>query len=128
MPVKIEYLDDNGILIKGEGVVTGNDLIEANDKVYESTEKIQHISYQLCDFTNVSDVDVSTPDIEITAKQDARASVINPNMLFAVVGDKDVVHVLSDMLEALSYPAEIMYFRKLEEAKQWIRENLQKGE
>ena len=51
MPVSIEYLEDNGILIKGLGVVTGNDLIEANDTVYTSTEKIQHISYQLCDFT-----------------------------------------------------------------------------
>ena len=126
MPVSIECLEDNGILIKGEGLVTGNDLIKANDTLYASTQKIQQISYQLCDFTNVSDVDVSTPDIEITASQDAWASVINPNMLFAVVGSKNVVHVLSGMLEALSYPAEIMYFRTLGEAEQWIRENLKK--
>ena len=126
MPVSIECFEDHGIIIKGEGVVTGNDLIEANDLLYSTPEKIQQLSYQICDFSNVSEVDVSTPDIETTAGQDARASKINPNMLFAVVGDKDIVHILSDMLEALSYPAEIQFFKTLHEAKAWIQANLQK--
>ena len=78
MPLTYEYLKNGGILIKGEDVITANEIKEVNDKIYNSTENILKIKYQLWDFTNVSKTLVSNADIEVFASQDAAAAKINP--------------------------------------------------
>jgi hypothetical protein len=128
MPMSVAYTGDGGILAIGDGVVTGSDIKQVNDMIYESLEKIRKIVYQVCDFTNVSGVSVSTFEIEQLAIQDKKASEINPNMFVAIVGKEDYLYGLSRMWEALSYdsPLETMVFRKMEDAQQWIEEKLQK--
>ena len=128
MPMSITYIGDGGIISRGEGVVTGSEINEVNDIIYESPDKIKKIIYQICDLTNVSDLDISTSELEVFSIQDKKASKINPNMVIAVVGEKDITFGLARMWEAFSYdsPFETMVFRKMEDAQQWIWEKLYK--
>jgi len=128
MPMSIDYIGDGGIIARGEGVVTGSEIKEVNDIIYESPEKIKKIVYQICDLTNVSDISGSNFEIEELAIQDKKASEVNPNMFIAIVGEEDLVYGLSRMWEAFAHdsPFETMVFRKMEDAQQWIREKLQK--
>jgi hypothetical protein len=127
MPINIAYMEDGGIMATGEGVVTGSEIKEVNNTIYESPEKIQKIAYQLCDFSNISGASASTFEIEQIASQDKKASEINPNMLVAIVVGEDLSYGLSRMWESFSYGStlETMVFRKVEDAQQWIREELQ---
>jgi hypothetical protein len=128
MPMSIDYMKDGGIISRGEGLITGSEIKELNDIIYESPEKIKKIKYQICDLTNASDFSTSESELRAISAKDTKASKINPNMLIAVVGKKDVIFGLARMWEAFSYdsPFETMVFRKMEDAQQWIREKLHK--
>ena len=128
MPMSIAYTEDGGIISRGEGVITGNEIKETNDIIYESPDKIKKIKYQICDLTNASDYSTSESELRAISNQDKKASEINPKMFIAVVGEKDVIFGLARMWEAFSYdsPFETMVFRKIEDAQQWIREKLHK--
>ncbi len=128
MPMSFAYLGDGGILIKGEGVVTASDVKGGNDIIYESPEKIKEILYQICDFSNISDVKISGFEIRELAIQDKKAAEINPNMLIALVTGMDFTFGLSRMWEAFSCdsPFESKVFRNMDDAEQWIREKLRK--
>jgi len=89
MPIIITHQGDGGVVLTGENIVTGNDLIRSNDEIYKTDQLIKEISYQLCDFTEVKEFDVSTQELREVALQDKMASEINPNMIIAVVGERD---------------------------------------
>ncbi|MDY6951895.1 MAG: hypothetical protein SWE60_10300 [Thermodesulfobacteriota bacterium] len=128
MPLRIIYTEDGGIIAKGEGIVTGSDIKEINNIIYASPKHIEEIAYQVGDFTDVTDVFISSSEIEELAIEDKEASAVNPNMLIALVGRKDLIYGLSRMWEAFTddSPFETMVFRKMEDAQQWIKEKLQK--
>ena len=128
MPMSTDYIGDGGIISRGEGVVTGSEIKEVNDIIYESPEKIKNIVYQICDLTNVSNISLSNSEIEEIAEQDSKAFQINPNMFIAIVADDDLIYGLSRMWEALAYdyPFESTVFRTMDDAQQWIREKLVK--
>lgn len=128
MPLAYEDMKDCGILVKGEGVVTGNEIKEINRKLYDSTEKLLKTRYQLWDLTNVSEVVVSNTDIEIFARQDAAAAKINPNMAIAVVANSDLLYGLSRMWEGHSYssPFKSMVCRDIADAERWIDKTIGK--
>ncbi len=128
MPVSYTRTEDGGIMVKAKGTITGADLKEFNDRLYASPGDIQKLAYQICDLTNVTEVQASSTDVEDLLLQDTIASKSNPNMLIALVGDKDFVFGLSRMWETLAEdsPFEGKVFRKLEDAQQWIKERLPK--
>ena len=97
MPLKITYIKNGGVLLKGEGVVSGSEIIQANESLYSSPEITQKIKYQLCDFTNVSSFLVSNEDILLLANQDETAAQVNPNMFIALVGAQDLIYGLIRM-------------------------------
>ena len=103
MLTSIDYIEDGGIIIRVEGLISGNEIKKANDIIYESPDKIKKIKYQICDLTIASDFSASESDIRAISNQDKKASEINPNMLIAVVGEKDVIFGLARMWEAFSY-------------------------
>ena len=128
MPLSITYIEGGGIMVIGEGVVIGSEIKEINDIIYESPEKIEKISYQLRDFTDVSDISISSAEIEGLAIQDKEAFEVNQNMLIALVAKEDLIFGLARMWEAYAYKPsfETMVFKKIDDAKHWIREKLQK--
>ena len=126
MPIDIAYTDDGGVLLVGRGVVTGGQIKEANNKIYETPQGIANMWYQIADFSEVTKLFATSTEVEELAMQDKKASEINPNMVIALVGKDDLIFGLSRMWEALTAdaPFETMVFRKLEDARQWIKVKL----
>ena len=128
MPLTYEDTKDGGILVKGKGVISAKEIIEINNDLYRSPENILKIKYQLWDLTNVSEILVSSEDINAFAKQDAAAARVNPKMIIAIVASSDLIFGLSRMWEAYSYnsPFQSMVFRNIEDAEKWIDEIVEK--
>ncbi len=120
--------DDGGIILTWEGPVTGKELIDAFSEIYATDEQIKRIAYQLIVLTKSEEIIVTTDDLKRVASLDIRASKVNPNMLVAVVGDRDIVFGLSRMWEAFvdDAPLKTGTFRTLEDAEDWLKLNLPK--
>jgi len=126
MPIRIEYLEDGGVIAEVSGAVSAADLVELNDSLYSSPAKIRAIRYQLCDFTDVAEISASTREVAHLAEQDSKAAELNPDMLIALVGPKDSTFGLSRMWEGYAggSPLETMVFRSRQEAREWIEKRL----
>ncbi len=59
MPIKVSYREDGGVDFDGQGLMTGEDVIEANNTIYASEEKIAQLKYQLCDYTKADKFEIS---------------------------------------------------------------------
>ena len=127
MTLSITYIEDGGIIVRGEGVLTGSEIKAVNDVIYDSPEKIEKILYQLVDFTDDSDISISNAEIKELAMQDIRAFKVNPNMFIALAAKEDLIYGLARMWEAFAYkpPFEVMVFKKMDDAQQWIKEKLE---
>jgi hypothetical protein len=126
MPIACIHLEGNGILLKAHGVLTAHDVREANAQIYSSPEAIRKISYQISDYTGVTEIRMSSSEVEALAQEDSRAAAIHPNMLLAVVADKDIVFGLLRMwhISVETEAQNIHVFRTLPEAEAWIRTRL----
>ncbi|SHO53501.1 hypothetical protein [Desulfopila aestuarii] len=124
MPVDITYLSDGGVYLYGSGCLTYSDIVDANNVLYATPDKIKGLAYQLCDYSDVTEVNLTSKEIEKLALQDSKAAMLNPAMLIAVVGNQDLVYGLLRMWEAYatSPSFETNAFRTVEDAKTWISE------
>ncbi|CAD7849012.1 MAG: hypothetical protein [Olavius algarvensis Delta 4 endosymbiont] len=127
MPIRIEYLEDNGVAFKGAGVVTFTDLKSANDSVYASQKKIKAISYQIVDLATIDNIDLSSEDLEQLAHQDQYAFGVNPDIRIAVVGPQDLTFGLARVWEAyacqMNSPQACKIFRKRQDALEWVAQS-----
>lgn len=126
MPIKLEYLPNGGVLLKGEGTVTFKNIKEINDKIYGTKDKILNLSYQVCDFSNVTGIPLSSDEVKTLAEQDKYAAKINPYMIIATVGEIDVIYGLARMWQAYTdgSPIKTKVFRKMPDAQRWIADNI----
>ena len=126
MPIKLFHLENGGVLAQCRGIVTGSEVIEASDQLYETDEKIRKISYQIFDFTKLEKLLVSDTEIDLISSQDIKAFEINPSILIAIVSSESFIYGLARMWEIKTYdPAfETKVFRKLELAQEWIDKHL----
>ena len=120
--------DDGGIILTWEGPVTGKELIDAFSEIYATDEQIKRIAYQLIVVTKSEEIMVTADELRRVAALDIRASKVNPNMLVAVVGDRDIVFGLARMWETFvdDAPLKTGTFRTLEDAEDWLKLNLPK--
>jgi hypothetical protein len=124
MPIHIQYLEDQGVVFKGEGVVTFEDFKGANALIYSSKKKIEEISYQIIDLETIDKMDLSNDELEQLAHRDQYTFGVNPNMRIAVVGPEDLTFGLARVWEAyacqLNSPRTCEIFRNHDEALKWI--------
>lgn len=122
MPITITRLDERGVLLTGEGVIRPDDVSRVNSALYASTEKIKALTYQLCDYTKVTGVEISWEEMRQLAAQDAKAAESNPELKIAVVGDKDLVFGMLRIWDAQvsDSSVETQVFRTMEEARDWL--------
>ncbi len=126
MPIKISYRDDGGVEYEGWGLMTGEDVIDANNKTYANQQKLAQLRYQLCDYTKVDKFEISVAELRRIASQDEKAARQNPGMLVALVSTQDIMFGLARMWEAYAdeAPFETAVFREREEAEAWIQARL----
>ena len=129
MPIKIEYLDNGiGFIFIGEGVITGDDIINSNKIIFSSKERMRKYKYGLIDYSNITQFNVSNPEIEIIASQDKKASKYIPDGVLAVTAKKDLEFGLTRMWEMIVENSgvqwETMVFRLRQDAEAWIKEKV----
>jgi len=102
MPVKINILQDGmGIEFISSGIVTGNEIIEANKKVY-TQERLLQLRYKIIDRSTCTEYRVSTDEIKIIANQDIEASKINKNITILLVSSTSLQYGMTRMWQVLS--------------------------
>lgn len=85
MPLKNEYLE-TGVIVWHWGVVTGEELFYSNRAIYEHTF-VGKFMFQLLDLTRVTDLRVTTQDIESLARMDTALTAEYPQVGVIVAED-----------------------------------------
>ena len=129
MPIEIKYLDDGlGFSFVGKERVTGEELISSNKKIFSAKEKLVKYRYALIDYTDITQFDVSSPEIEIIVSQDKEASIHVPEGVVAIVAKKDLEFGVSRMweiiIETTGIKWETMVCRTREDAVTWIKKRV----
>jgi hypothetical protein len=126
MPVQINFIEDGfGVEFISSGIVTGSQIIQANEKIY-TREILSRLNYKIVDRTNCTEYNVTTKDIQIIASQDRKAAKINPNIIIALISTTPLQYGMSRMWEAYvdetGFQVEI--FKDRGNANKWIRNQL----
>lgn len=127
MPITVKVTDKGlGFLMKGEGLVTGKEILDGIDERFSSEEKIRRYVYGISDYTEVEDIEMSGADVKLVAEKDMQVAKINPNLVIAIAAPKDIMYGLSRMFEAHAYKTGwvIGVYRSLEEAQKSVLDNL----
>ena len=126
MPISVKYLDRGlGFIFMGEGLVTGDDIINANKIIFASKDRMIKYKYGLIDYSNIRQFNVSSSEIAIIASQDKKASQYIPVGVLAVAAQKDLEFGLARMWEMIVENSgiqwETMVFRSRKDAEAWIK-------
>ena len=128
MPVEIIFLDNGaGIEFKASGTVTGEEIIEANNKV-TTYEVLSRLKYKIADRTACTEYLVNVEEIKTIAHQEIQASKINKNITIVLVSRTDLQFGMTRMWQALSsetgFKSEI--FKDRQSADKYINETFKK--
>ena len=126
MPIERKLLPGGGSLLVGTGTLTGTEILVAINAVHQTEEKTREIVFQIGDFRLVEKVELPTEDIKSVAERDRLTATINPNLITAVVAEKDILFGLSRMWEIFisDAPGDTAVFRSMDEAKSWVAEQI----
>ena len=123
MPIQINYLDKGtGIEIIASGIVTGEQIINANKEIYNE-ENLYKQRYQIIDRSHCSKYEVFAEEIEAIAEIDNQASEKNPNIIIALVSTTSIQYGMTEMWRA--YLKNDLFvtrnFLDRESANKWIK-------
>lgn len=123
MPIQINYLDKGtGIEIIASGIVTGEEIINANKEIYNE-ENLYKQRYQIIDRSHCSKFEVFAEEIEAIAEIDNQASEKNPNIIIAVVSTTAIQYGMTEMWRA--YLKNDLFVTRIfpdrENANKWIK-------
>ncbi len=118
----ITIWEENGIYWKYSGVVTLQEVFEANNEMY-GNPKFDHISYQIVDFLEVDKLDFKDEDVAVPAATDFSTTTYVRPQKIALVANALPIRVLchSYIEESLEMgsPWQFQLFHTLEEAREW---------
>ena len=129
MPIKIKYINDGvGVEFVLTGRITGAKIIEANKKIYSTTEKILKQKYQIIDRTLCTEYHINAEEIKVIAEQDKEAAKHNPNIIMVFVATNALQFGASRMWQ--EYVGESSFltkiFRNRKSADEWLEQQLQR--
>ena len=90
--------DKKGVYVKFRGVVTAQDLIDANNYVI-SNGSFEKIVYQIFDFLHIDDFKITSYDIDIIATMDKGQTNFKEKMKVAIITQDDYVKEISTEYE-----------------------------
>ncbi len=128
MTIEIHYTEDRiGLVFSAVGKVTGQDIIDAQEDVYNSAI-FMHLKYWIVDRSQCTEYTVTAEDVARIAEMDNQAAKINPHLLVALVSETDLQFGISRMYEAHidANGFKAMSFRDRATAEKWIRSELKR--
>ena len=130
MPIEIIDSDFGmGNIIKGQGILTDQELIDVSKRhLTQDKEKFKKYRYSLCDFTAVTEMDITNETVRIIARLCIEAAKVNPDPIVAFVSDSNFIYGLMRMHEVYIYDTawETMVFKSRNEAVEWLRKMVRK--
>jgi hypothetical protein len=129
MPLTLKYINDGvGVEFILSGLVTGAEVIEANKKIYSTSEKIIKQKYQLIDRTQCTEYQITAEEIKIIAEQDKEAAKLNPNILMVFVATNAQQFGVSRMWQEHVGESGFLtkIFRNRKSAEKWLEQQLKK--
>ena len=124
MPIEVMHCCDGaGVLYIGTGVISGNDILRANEITFQSAEVIKKARFYLDDWTGATTTSMTTDEMRLAVGQDIAAAQVNPDIVVATVCPADLFFGMARMWEALAdeVPWQTFTTRSLIEAKEWIK-------
>ena len=109
----------------GRGILASEEYLSVlRDHLTADKEKFKRYRYSLSDYTAVTKVEVSADDVRLIAKLSVYASNLNPELVVAIVADRDVSYGLSRLWQLSTDESEweILVFRSRDDAEAWLRE------
>ncbi|MFP4025780.1 MAG: STAS/SEC14 domain-containing protein [Thiohalospira sp.] len=110
-----------GAFITFRGIVTSQDLIDANNYLL-SNANFEQIDYQVFDFSDIEDFQVTTYDMSILGSMDNSQATFNKMMKVAFVTKdnyvKELITEYKRFMVGTDWKTEI--FDDLETAKKWV--------
>ena len=125
MPVEIKRCCGGaGVVYIGTGVISGKEVLRANEITYQSAEDIKKTRFHLDDWTEATSTSITLPELRLAVKQDIAAAQMNPDIVVATAGDTDLFFGMARMWEAFvdELPWQTFTTRSLTEAKKWIKD------
>ncbi len=130
MPIKIKYTEDGlGIKYIAYGLVTGNDIIEANKDIY-SRKDFSNYRYKIADRTECTEYRVNGSEVRVIADQEKEAAKINSDFIVALISKSDNQYGMTRMYHAYmgdeGFLSEV--FSDEKSAVAWINKQLNKSD
>lgn len=111
----------NGVYLKFRGIVTAQDLIDANNYVISNAE-FESIDYQIFDFEDIDEFRIKSHDINIVGTMDKSQSDFNKEMKVAVVTNDNYVKEITTEYDQIMTGSKWVtrIFQSYELAKKWV--------
>jgi hypothetical protein len=125
MTVKVNIIENGeGVEIVATGTVNGREIIQAQEQIYDE-KYLANQRFHIIDKSKCTEFDVTVNDIMTISKFDKRASVINPNIIIAIVESEFLRSSLSNLWQAKvnDFIFKTKSFTNRHEAMAWINDN-----
>lgn len=100
MAIQVNYLDNGfGSEMVASDIVTGEEIIKALKEIYND-QHLNKLKYRIIDRTNCTEYRVYPEEIEKIAEMDDKASIINPNLMIAVISTTSLQHGMTSMWQS----------------------------
>jgi hypothetical protein len=120
----VHEIRDQGsfLILKGSGVLTGQELIQTTRDLIEAGDAVRSVRFTLVLFDEVAKVDVNAEDVRRLVEVDKILMSLIPRSFIAIVAPKDELFGLSRMWEMMvGVPGwETRVFRSRPEADAWL--------
>ncbi len=126
MPIKVNLIDnDRGVEILASGLVTGKDLIAAQQEIY-APDKLSRQRYHIIDKSMCTEYDVTASDIQKISRLDYKAAQVNNTIIMAIIESKNLEFSLSELWQAYveSFVYKSQSFSSRADAERWIQSQL----
>ena len=130
MPIKTIYMEDGlGITYHAYDLVTGNEVINANEEAY-SRKDFPERRYKIVDRTDCTEYRVGASEVKKIAEQEKDGAKINPDFIVALVSKTDHQFGMTRMYHAYMNDEGFISesFEDQESAMQWINKKIKKSE
>jgi hypothetical protein len=128
MTIEVRYLDDGkGAIYEASGVLRGEELIEANERVLSRALAGESLLYSFFDCNSITGVAISDTQLRLVADRAVAASRRMPNhVIVAIYAKDDIPFALSRMwmvyVEAAGWKTDV--FRRKSQAVAWLKEQV----
>ncbi len=127
MSIDMKYVDEGiGVMYEGRGMMTGQEIIDADRNQLSNLEMLKKKKHFLGDFSNIEDVNCSNEEIEKIVELDSKMFSITGMNLVVIVANKDIMfgtsRIWQTFVDRIDWKTHVC--REMAEAETWLKTNM----